>query len=433
MELNKQSAEWAVLIITFIFASIAIFLRLHSRHLTKAYFWWDDAFAICCYIVAIAWLIICPIWLSKGLGLHIEDVTWLTQAEVLYYNKLLLYIAELFYAFALFFGKMSILCFYWRLFSVTDIKIPIQVLMVLSILWIIIRTFLGIFHCSPVQAFWLDIPGSYCAINDKQFFFGSILAHVCLDIAILALPIIQVRKLHLPKLQRIGIIAMFMFGIFICVAAVGIIITSVNFDSTSIDLSWNITDIVIWATVEVNLVTVSSCLPTVRPAFTFFFGRFLPRSTLRSGSNTYGLSHKPGHHQKSMKLSTMPGGKRGSDQDEDSSQYQLADSLHGGDSHSDFEAHALDRHKGTRTVITGVHRDGNRSSSDDEGGVTGSSRPPIGGGANNGITVTSETMVRVSNAPNPFSSSKDSEAGNANRVSNPDYSGRQHLDDKSMP
>lgn len=75
------------------------------------------------------------------------------------------------------------------------------------------QTFLGIFHCSPVQAFWLDIPGSYCAINDKQFFFGSILAHVCLDIAILALPIIQVRKLHLPKLQRIGIIAMFMFGI----------------------------------------------------------------------------------------------------------------------------------------------------------------------------------------------------------------------------
>lgn len=73
------------------------------------------------------------------MGLHIEDVTWLTQAEVLYYNKLLLYIAELFYAFALFFGKMSILCFYWRLFSVTDIKIPIQVLMVLSILWIIIR------------------------------------------------------------------------------------------------------------------------------------------------------------------------------------------------------------------------------------------------------------------------------------------------------
>ena len=77
--------------------------------------------------------------LSKGLGLHISDVTWLTQEEVLYYNKLLLYIAELFYAFALFFGKMSILCFYWRLFSVTDIKIPIHVLMVLSILWIIIR------------------------------------------------------------------------------------------------------------------------------------------------------------------------------------------------------------------------------------------------------------------------------------------------------
>ncbi|KAF3026476.1 hypothetical protein E8E14_012940 [Neopestalotiopsis sp. 37M] len=418
---SKQSAEWAVLIITFIFASIAIFLRLHSRHLTKAYFWWDDAFAICCYVVAIAWLIICPIWLSKGLGVHIEEVTWLSQAETLYWNKLLLYIAELFYAFALFFGKMSILCFYWRLFSVTDIKIPIIVLMACSIIWITIRTFLGIFHCTPVQAFWLDIPGSYCAINDKQFFFGSILAHVCLDIAILALPIIQVRKLHLPKLQRIGIIAMFMFGIFICIAAVGIIITSVNFDAASVDLSWNITDIVIWATVEVNLVTVSSCLPTVRPAFTFFFGRFLPRSTLRSGSNTYGLSNKPGHHQKSMKLSTMPG-KRGADQDEDSSQYQLADSVHGGDSHSDFEAHALDRHKGTRTIITGVHRDGGRSSSDDEGAARS---PNIGtghGNGTNGITVTSETMVKVSNAP-----------GGQNRVSSPDYNARSPLDERSLP
>jgi hypothetical protein len=70
---------------------------------------------------------------------HIEEVTWLSQAETLYWNKLLLYIAELFYAFALFFGKMSILCFYWRLFSVTDIKIPIIVLMACSIIWITIR------------------------------------------------------------------------------------------------------------------------------------------------------------------------------------------------------------------------------------------------------------------------------------------------------
>ncbi|KAK9770956.1 putative Integral membrane protein [Seiridium cardinale] len=409
---SKQTAEWVVLILTFVFASIALFFRLYSRRLTKAYFWWDDAFAIGCYFIAIIWIIICPIWLTKGLGLHIQDVTWLSQDEALYWSKLLLYIAELCYAFALFFGKMSILSFYWRLFSVTSIKRPIQILMVCSVIWITIRTFLGIFHCIPVQAFWdSSVENSYCAINDKKFFFGSILVHVCLDIVILALPIIQVRKLHLPKLQRAGIIAMFMFGIFICVAAVAIIITSVNFDATGIDFTWNITDIVIWATVEVNLVTVSACLPTVRPAFTYFFGRFLPRSTMQSGSNSYGLSnmhHGRNQNLKSIKLSTMH---KHSNQGEDSSTYQLADSVHG-DGHSDFESHALDSQKGTRTVITGFNKEG-RGSSEDESpeGLT-----------SNGITVRSETMVRVTNARESL-----------HRIGSPDHSMGSVLDERSLP
>ncbi|KAI1863181.1 uncharacterized protein JN550_009707 [Neoarthrinium moseri] len=407
---SKQPAQWAVLFVTFIFAAIAIFFRLFSRRITRAYFWWDDAFAIGCFVVAIVWVIIVCIWQTKGLGMHIEDVTWLSQDEALYWTKLLLYIAELFYAFALFFGKMSILSFYWRLFSVSNIKLPIQILMGCSIIWITIRTFLAIFHCIPVEAFWLTIPGSYCAIDDKKFFFGSILVHVVLDVCILALPIIQVRQLQLPKLQRLGIIAMFMFGIFICVAAVAIIVTSVNFNAAAIDLTWNITDIVIWATVEVNLVTVSACLPTVRPAFTYFFGRFLPASTLKSGSNSYGISNKYGRSQnlKSIKLNTMP-----KKEDESSSTYQLNDSVHG-DSHSDFESHALDRQKGTRTVITGRQ---NERHSDEE------IENPFAG---NGIQVRSETVVQVSSG----------RRNSTIRVGSPDHENGSHmrtLDERSLP
>lgn len=44
----------------------------------------------------------------------------------------------------------------------------------------------------------------------------------------------------------------------ICFAGIMIIYESTQFDATSIDLTWNIEPIVTWATVELNMVVVSS-------------------------------------------------------------------------------------------------------------------------------------------------------------------------------
>jgi len=43
----------------------------------------------------------------------------------------------------------------------------------------------------------------------------------------------------------------------ICAAAIRLIVAAKVFDDKSADLTWNICDIVIWATVEVNLINVS--------------------------------------------------------------------------------------------------------------------------------------------------------------------------------
>jgi hypothetical protein len=73
------------------------------------------------------------------------------------------------------------------------------------------KTFVGIFHCVPVQAFWDSTAGGYCAIEDK-FFFGTTLVHAIIDIAILVLPMWEIGKLQLPILQKAGIMIMFTFG-----------------------------------------------------------------------------------------------------------------------------------------------------------------------------------------------------------------------------
>lgn len=68
--------------------------------------------------------------------------------------------------------------------------------------------------CYPVQAFWdRSIPDFRCYIDDSKFFFGSVLAHFVLDVAILVLPVLQVRKLQLRTAQKVGVISLFMFGI----------------------------------------------------------------------------------------------------------------------------------------------------------------------------------------------------------------------------
>ncbi|KAL9575841.1 hypothetical protein ACKAV7_000004 [Fusarium commune] len=164
---------------------------------------------------------------------------------------------------------MAILAFYWRMFCVTSIKLPIQILACSSIIWIIIRTdisaitFLVTLRCIPLQAFWHpSVPGS-CTLKDSQFFFGTILIPAIIDIAILILPVLQIRKLQLPLVQRLGIIIMFMFGIIICASGVVIVVVSTWYNDHPDDMTWNLTPIFLWATVEVNLVTVSGTLPPV--------------------------------------------------------------------------------------------------------------------------------------------------------------------------
>ncbi|KAH6871236.1 hypothetical protein B0T10DRAFT_611294 [Thelonectria olida] len=375
---SKQSSIRAVLFITYAAATIVMILRLLSRRLKRIPLSWDDYFALCCYAMAIAWIVIIPYWLHGGLGYHIQDIESPPIAEILFQSKLLLFVAELVYAFALFFAKLSILSLYWRMFRVTSIRLPIQILFGCSILWIIFRISMGIFHCVPVQAFWDSSAGGRCDIEDKKFFFGTTLVHAVIDIAILILPMVQIGKLQLPPLQKLGIMLMFMFGFFICAAAIVVIVEATKFDDTSVDLTWNICPIVIWATVEVNLVTVSACLPTVRPACIYLFTCVNPTTRTGASSNSYEQNYSRSQTKQSIRLSTMH---KSSANDDFSSTHQLAESEYGGrGSISDFESHALDRCHGNTSTVTGAR--GARAA--DLGSDLG------------GIIVKNETMVRVS-------------------------------------
>lgn len=82
----------------------------------------------------------------------------------------------------------------------------------ISVMWIILRTFMVSFQCLPTQYFWDKSIKGHCAINESQFFFGTILTHCVMDVVILALPVIEVGKLKLRLGQKLGVIGLFLIG-----------------------------------------------------------------------------------------------------------------------------------------------------------------------------------------------------------------------------
>ncbi|KAK7409600.1 hypothetical protein QQX98_008195 [Neonectria punicea] len=128
-------------------------------------------------------------------------------------SRLFLYAGGIIYASSIAASKLSILSMYWRLFQFTSARYPILILIVLSSVWYIIRTFMVIFQCIPVQAYWdKSIDDAKCRINGAKFFLGTVLTHSLMDLLILTLPIMEVARMHLPLGQKLAVVGLFAAG-----------------------------------------------------------------------------------------------------------------------------------------------------------------------------------------------------------------------------
>ncbi|ORY66565.1 uncharacterized protein BCR38DRAFT_296966, partial [Pseudomassariella vexata] len=235
--------------VTLVAAAVALTCRLVARRTTRVPFWYDDYLSIVAFV-----------------NIHRPVETTFRD------TKLFLFMLQIFYAYSLGFSKLSILSLYWRLFNLFSIRTPILVLMACTLLWLLCRTFLGVFHCWPVQAFWEpSIPNSKCPIDDAKFMFWTVLVHVCLDVSIFALPAVQIRQLHMLRTsQKIAVCSMFASGAFVCIVSI-VNVTQLGVflnDSNSAEVLYTTAPPALWGAIEVNMAIVAICLPLLRPIIT---------------------------------------------------------------------------------------------------------------------------------------------------------------------
>ncbi|KAM5357531.1 hypothetical protein ACJZ2D_016168 [Fusarium nematophilum] len=348
---------YAGIAVTLPLATASLVLRLLARRMTKASYALDDVLAVISYFISVGFTSVVLVWaVNFGLGRTLADGPRdITEEQRLVRSRLMLWLTCLVYTFAIASAKFTILAFYWRIFKFSGIRIPIQVLTGITVSWFIVRVCFITMNCLPTNAFWdHSISEKACRINEATFFFTTVLTHVLIDWAILALPVIEVGRLHLPIGQKIAVIAMFMFGAVVCLASIFLLIQAFQLDPTTKEIGLDMGLHENWATVEVNLAVVAASLPMLRP----IFQKILPRAFLTShrgnqSGQTPQSSNPYGHRStlsknKSIKLD--PVAKRN---DGSSSTHELADPEA---SPSDFEQDRPDWGRGTDTVNSGPWR-----------------------------------------------------------------------------
>ena len=143
-----------------------------------------------------------------GLGKHVETVGLsgaIFYVHTLYFNGLL-------YNVCLPLVKVSVLCFYRRIFSIT--KRTRQVLWIttgVTVAWCISMVTACLLECVPVNAIWTPTIKGKC-IDVLKFYYGSAGSSIVLDFALLVIPVPLVWRLHMDWSHKVALSTTFLLG-----------------------------------------------------------------------------------------------------------------------------------------------------------------------------------------------------------------------------
>jgi len=109
------------------------------------------------------------------------------------------------YNFGLTLVKISILLQYLRITIDKHVRIACKIFIALAVFNCFQTFFTGIFSCYPVAKFWDDrIPGG--CVNKARLWYANAGINIFQDISLIVLPIFILRKLALPRREKISLI-----------------------------------------------------------------------------------------------------------------------------------------------------------------------------------------------------------------------------------
>ncbi|GAB1319871.1 Rhodopsin domain-containing protein [Madurella fahalii] len=217
-----------------------------------------------------------------GLGKHVFVMP--LQNIPLYLRDF--YVSIVMYCASLLAIKLTFLFQYYRVLAVQHMRVVYIVGIVIVGGWALSQVLVGIFICSPIDGFWDSTVQSTCIPNIPQWYINAA-GNIITDIAVFALPLPALWKLHLPRSQKLVLLGIFSLGFFTVIIS----IIRIRYLKLFEDFPWENVDSSLWSIGELTSALTCACLPTLRPLVV----RFFPSLGSQASQSSTGQSNSSWH------------------------------------------------------------------------------------------------------------------------------------------
>lgn len=266
---NNGIRPLVVGIVSILFATAAVILRLYAHRITKQSYALDDLMIIVALVFAYGNTVDHIIGVVYGaIGLHTKGGR-VTPGQLNVYLKNLIATIVL-WASALAAVKLSLLLLYVRVFSTRKFRLAAYGVMPLVLGWWLSVFLEELLLCRPLAYNWNKSINGSCGNLPAAYLAAGIL-NLLSDVSVLVLPIPIVLNLHLPLRSRIALMATFCVGLLVCIISI-IRIHAVRIYNLD-DPTYSMWTIAVWSQLEPTLGIMCACVPFLRPILDLWTGR----------------------------------------------------------------------------------------------------------------------------------------------------------------
>ncbi|KAJ5596474.1 hypothetical protein N7450_002932 [Penicillium hetheringtonii] len=195
-----------------------------------------------------------------GIGIHLWNVT---PDMFTVFQKVLL-AAAVIYVPALAFAKVGLIILYHRIVNKQTLYVwTLHTISAVVCGYSIAIVFALIFACNPIERSWnASITTGYC-VNRNGLYIATAVTNIITDIALILFPVPLVLGLQMPRIQKIGLLGMFVVGCATLITSILRLTTLITYLKAT-DVTYQLAPSQLWIYVEANLIIICPCLPFLR-------------------------------------------------------------------------------------------------------------------------------------------------------------------------
>ncbi|KAJ5711150.1 hypothetical protein N7488_005306 [Penicillium malachiteum] len=243
-------------------AFIAFLLRMFARlRCCGGTFGMDDWTMMLTIFLVIPLASLSVVLANAGLGKDMWTLPFENITRILY----IYFWDELLYLSILPMTKISICCFYLRIFPERCFRTMTYCVIGLNFAYLITFILISVFQCRPLPGAWLhwDGEGDYKCNHINAQGWSAAAINMILDIIVMALPLRQLYNLNLSLRKKVFVMCMFGLGLFVTLVSILRLNSLIHFASTT-NLTWDYVSIGYWSTIECDVGVICACLPAIR-------------------------------------------------------------------------------------------------------------------------------------------------------------------------